>query len=130
MKKVIMTVQPDLHQSASKRRQTSASVAPRVLTKKRKMITRRVIKKLAPASPSPSDSNTNQVTEGTIDVDLDELYPGYKCEAELTQRGTNGLCQIDFLVVRPGQQLELQSHFLIYLPNMKQGALNGSLPKH
>ena len=35
---------------------------PRVLTKKRKMITRRVIKKPAPASPSPSESNTNQVT--------------------------------------------------------------------
>ena len=62
MKKVIMTVQPDLLQSASKRRQTSASVAPRVLTKKWKMITRRVIKKPAPASPSPSESNTNQVT--------------------------------------------------------------------
>jgi len=60
MKKVIMTVQPDLLQSASKRRQTSASVAPRVLTKKRKMITRRVIKKPAPASPSPSEPNTNQ----------------------------------------------------------------------
>jgi hypothetical protein len=59
MKKVIMTVKPDLLQSASKRRQTPASVAARVLTKKRKMITRRVIKKPAPASPSPSESNTN-----------------------------------------------------------------------
>ena len=54
MKKVIMTVKPDLLQSASKRRQASAIVAPRVLTKKRKMITRRVIKKPAPASPSPT----------------------------------------------------------------------------
>src|SRR6185437_9624499 len=62
MKKVIMTIQPDLLQSASKRRQASAIAAPRVLTKKRKMITRRVIKKPAPASPSPSESNTNQVT--------------------------------------------------------------------
>ena len=61
MKKVIMAAQPDLLQSASKRRQTSASVAPRALTKKRKMITRRVIKKSAQASPSPSESNTNQV---------------------------------------------------------------------
>src|SRR6185369_13983579 len=62
MKKAMMTIQPDLLQSASKRRQASAIVAPRVLTKKRKMITRRVIKKPAPASPSPSESNTNQVT--------------------------------------------------------------------
>ena len=58
-KKVIMTIHPDLLQLASKRRQASASVAPRVLTKKRKMITRRVIKKPAPASPSPC--KTNQV---------------------------------------------------------------------
>ena len=62
MKKVIMSVQPDLLQSASKRRQASAVVAPRVLTKKRKMITRRVIKKPVPSPPSPSESNTNQVT--------------------------------------------------------------------
>src|SRR6185369_10677761 len=62
MKKVIVTVQPDLLQSAFKRRQASAVVAPRVLTKKRKMITRRVIKKPAPSPPSPSESNTNQVT--------------------------------------------------------------------
>src|SRR6185437_3400865 len=62
IKKVIMTVQPDLLQSASKRRQTSASIAPRVLTKKRKMITKRVIKKPVPSPPSPSESNTNQVT--------------------------------------------------------------------
>jgi hypothetical protein len=62
MKKVIMSVQPDSLQSASKRRQTSAVAAPRVLTKKRKMITRRVIKKPVPSPPSPSESNTNQVT--------------------------------------------------------------------
>jgi len=62
MNKVIMIIQPDLLQSASKRRQAFAVVAPRVLTKKRKMITRRVIKKPAPASPNPSESNTNQVT--------------------------------------------------------------------
>ena len=62
MKKVIMTVQTDIFQSASKRRQASVTVASRVLTKKRKMITRRIIKKPAPASSSPSESNTNQVT--------------------------------------------------------------------
>ena len=56
-----MTVQPDLIQSASKWRQTSANIAPRVPTKKRKMIARRIIKKTAQSSPSPSDSNSNQV---------------------------------------------------------------------
>src|SRR6185369_2110681 len=62
MKKVIMTIQPNLLQSASKRRQASAIVAPRVPTKKRKMITKRIIKKIVQSSPSPSESNTNQVT--------------------------------------------------------------------
>ena len=74
MKKVIMTVQPDLLQSASKRRQTSASVAPRVLTKKRKMITRQVIKKPALASPSPSEFNTNQVTHLSKPSSLFQTY--------------------------------------------------------
>jgi len=67
---VIMSIQPDLLQSASKRRQASAVVAPRVLTKKRKMITRRVIKKSVPASPTPSESNTNQdAAEETSNVE-------------------------------------------------------------
>ena len=61
MKKVIMTVRPDSPQSASKRRQFSGGAAPRVPTKKRKIFTRRVIKKTTQPSPSPSDSNTNQV---------------------------------------------------------------------
>jgi hypothetical protein len=44
---------------------------------------------------------------------------------------TNGLCQIDFLVKKSqGQQLELQSHFLMYLPNLKLGGISSSLPHH
>jgi len=61
MKKVIMVVQPDSPQSASKQRQTSGSAAPQVQTKKRKIIARRVIKKTAQPSPNQSESNTNQV---------------------------------------------------------------------
>ena len=74
MKKVIMTVQPDLLQSAFKWRQASTVVAPRVLTKKRKMITRRVIKKPVPTSPSPSESNTNQVTHHSKPSSLFHTY--------------------------------------------------------
>ena len=59
MKKVIMTVQSDVLQSASKRRQIFANVAPRVPTKKRKIIARWIIKKTAQPSPSPSESNSN-----------------------------------------------------------------------
>lgn len=74
-------------------------------------------------------SDTNQVAEGPVDVDLGDMYPGYKCEADLTQIESNGLCQVDFLVER-NQQLELKSHFLIYLPNLKQGGISATLPRH
>jgi hypothetical protein len=65
-------------------------------------------------------SNTNQVNEGEIPVDLSGLFPGYKCYSTLTQVGTNGLCQIDF-EVQQNNRLELQSHFLMFLPQIKQG---------
>jgi hypothetical protein len=73
--------------------------------------------------------NTNQIAEGPVDVDLEEMYPGCKCDAQLTEIATNGLCQIDFLVER-NQRLELQSHFLMYLPNLKQGGISATLPHH
>ena len=71
--------------------------------------------------------NTNNVNEGPIDVDLEEMFPGSKCEADLTQVGTNGLCQVDFVLER-NQKLELKSSFLVYLPNMKVGMINKNLP--
>ena len=77
MKKVIMTVQPDLLQSASKWRQTSANIAPRVPAKKRKMIARRIIKKTAQSSPSPSDSNSNQVIPFFWNFFLMHIYSGW-----------------------------------------------------
>lgn len=73
-------------------------------------------------------SNTNQVNEGDIPVDLDQLLPGYKCFSTLTQIGTNGLCQVDFEVQR-NNTLELQSHFLMFLPQLKQG-MGQTLPQH
>lgn len=73
--------------------------------------------------------NTNSVSEGSIDVDIEEMFPGSQCHADLTQVGTNGLCQVDFEVDR-NQKLEAQSHFLIYLPNMKVGGISRGLPQH
>ncbi len=64
--------------------------------------------------------NTNTVNEGPVDVDLEEMFPGCKCTADLTEVGTNGLCQVDFDVER-NQKLEAQSHFFIFLPNFKSG---------
>jgi Tfp pilus assembly protein PilV len=73
--------------------------------------------------------NTNSVTEGPVDVDLEEMYPGSRCRADLTQIASNGLCQVDFLVER-NQKLEAQSHFLIFLPNMKNGGISQTLPRN
>ncbi|HLX69824.1 MAG TPA: prepilin-type N-terminal cleavage/methylation domain-containing protein [Verrucomicrobiae bacterium] len=74
-------------------------------------------------------ANTNSVTEGEIPVDLSDTLPGYKCFSTLTQIGSNGLCQVDFEVQR-NNTLEVQSHFLIFLPNMKQGGISSTLPQH
>ena len=71
-------------------------------------------------------TNTNSLNEGPIDVDLEEMFPGSKCNADLTLVGTNGLCQVDFDVER-NQKLEAQSHFFIYLPNMKVGGISRNL---
>lgn len=73
--------------------------------------------------------NTNSVTEGEIPVDLGDTLPGYKCYSTLTQIGTNGLCQVDFEVQR-NNSLEVQSHFLIFLPSLKQGGISSALPQH
>ena len=73
--------------------------------------------------------DTNQVAEGPVDVDLGEMYPGYKCDADLTQVESNGLCDVHF-TVRHNLQKDLESDFLIYLPNMKQGGISSSLPRH
>ncbi len=73
-------------------------------------------------------SNTNQVNEGNVPIDLKDTFPGYKCDAELTEVGTNGLCQIDFFVAK-NNYLELKSHFYMFLPTLKQG-MGKSLPQH
>jgi Tfp pilus assembly protein PilV len=72
--------------------------------------------------------NTNNVNEGPIDVDLNEMFPGSRCRADLTQVGSNGLCQVDFDVER-NQKVEAKLNFLIFLPNFKQG-ISKNPPRH
>lgn len=74
-------------------------------------------------------SNTNRLDEGEIPVDLEDVLPGYKCEAWLSAKGTNGLGEIDYLVTRDGQ-LELTNIFFMYLPNLKVGGISSTLPQH
>lgn len=74
--------------------------------------------------------NTNQVREGDLDVNLEEMYPGFRCEAALAQVGSNGLCQVDVVVRKQiGSDVELQSSFYVYLPNLQQGGIGGKMFK-
>ena len=74
-------------------------------------------------------SNTNRLDEGEIPVDLEDVLPGYKCNAYLTALGTNGLGEIDYLVERDGK-LEVTNIFYMYLPNLKSGGISSTLPQH
>lgn len=64
--------------------------------------------------------NTNNVNAGPVPLDLEEMYPGCKLDADLEPKLTNGLCEVEFTVTRH-DRVEAQSHFLIYLPNFKEG---------
>jgi len=56
-------------------------------------------------------SNTNQIAEGPIDVDLGDMFPGYKVAADLEQVETNGLCDVEFRMADPKRQAEIHDHF-------------------
>lgn len=73
-------------------------------------------------------ANTNNVNPGEVDVDLSDIFPGYNTTGYVTPRETNGLCQVDFEVDR-NNQLEFQSHFLIFITSLKEG-MSQSLPQH
>jgi hypothetical protein len=87
---------------------------------------------------SPVDANmliselslTNKLQEGSDSGDFGELYPGYKWESQLTEVGTNGLFQVEYMVTAPtirGQN-PVQTHLtaLLWRPNSVAG-LSSSL---
>lgn len=73
--------------------------------------------------------NTNSATAGEIPNNFSDILPGYKCIAYLTPVATNGLCQVDFEVER-NNKLEVQSHFLVFKPDFKEGGISSALPQH
>ena len=73
-------------------------------------------------------ANTNQVSEGRDELDLEDTFPGYRCEYETTEAGTNGLVHVDVVVLRRSDnQPELKTSFFVYAKNFKQGGLSGGL---
>jgi hypothetical protein len=74
-------------------------------------------------------ANTNDVREGSSELDIEELYPGYHCHYENKEIASNHLCQVN-VEVDHNQRLELETHFLMYEPNLKTGGIGKDLPQH
>lgn len=75
-------------------------------------------------------ANTNSITEGDDDVDVDDIFPGYKCRVYKEEVGTNGLWDVEYRVTDPKRQAEIHGHFLVYNANAKSGLSHGNLPRH
>ena len=73
-------------------------------------------------------SSTNNVNEGPVEINLEEMFPGSRCRADVMQVGSNGLCQVNFDVER-NQKVEAKLNFLIFLPQFRQG-ISKNLPQH
>lgn len=75
-------------------------------------------------------SLTNQLQESSDSGDFGELYPGYKWESQITEVGTNGLFQVEYLVTGPSirGQDPVQSHMsvLMWRPNSVAGLSTSS----
>jgi hypothetical protein len=74
--------------------------------------------------------NTNQIDEGTADLDLGDEYAGYKSVVDIAERGTNGLWDVEYDVANPQRKAEVHGHFLVYNPSGKRGGISRSLPHH
>ena len=66
---------------------------------------------------------TNRLTEGALPGDLigqfEELHPGFSCDGEIYQVGSNGLFQIDLAVISTERKghIEGQMSLLLYRPD-------------
>jgi len=67
---------------------------------------------------------TNRLTEGSDSGDFGDLYPGYRWTSDIRQVMTNGLFQVDYVVIRPGggPNSESTMSVLLYRPNSPRGA--------
>jgi Tfp pilus assembly protein PilV len=66
---------------------------------------------------------TNILTEGSVDGDFGDLYPGYKWMYNITQIRTNGLFQVDVFVIHPHGESETNLSVTLWRPaSPAQGA--------
>jgi Tfp pilus assembly protein PilV len=69
-------------------------------------------------------SLTNKFYEGSDSGDFGNLYPGYHWASEVTQVGTNGYFQVDYIVTRPGggANADRRLRAFFYRPDSPAGA--------
>ncbi|MCX6923451.1 MAG: hypothetical protein NT154_09630 [Verrucomicrobia bacterium] len=65
---------------------------------------------------------TNRFYEGSESGDFGNLYPKYSWETETYEAGTNGLWQVDIVVLRQGLQKPVDSMSIyVFSPNSRAG---------
>lgn len=74
-------------------------------------------------------TTTNQVSEGSGEGDFGDAYPGYRYMWNLREVASNDLCQLDVTVQRDtgGNPQQSKMSMLLYLPNLRNGIMDGPL---
>ncbi|MDX1950932.1 MAG: hypothetical protein SFY81_02040 [Verrucomicrobiota bacterium] len=77
-------------------------------------------------------SITNRLTEGPIPIEIvrnfELMHPGFTCSGNITERATNGLFQVDFLItgVNANQKaIESQASILLFRPLSQPSQMGG-----
>ena len=73
---------------------------------------------------------TNKLEEGVAHGDFGSMYPGYSWSREIILAGTNGLFQVDFVVMRPagyGKEQDSTMSIFLYRPESAMGVGGSSL---
>lgn len=81
------------------------------------------------ASLAAELSLTNRLEEGVTTGDFGDLYPGYSWEQEVLLSGTNGLYQVDFVVLNPRAEIDSTLSILLYRSQSSVGGRNGGNPR-
>ena len=67
---------------------------------------------------------TNKLMEGSDSGDFGDVYPGYHWSSDIRQVGSNGLFQVDYVVIAPGNGPHAATALsaILYRPDSPAGA--------
>src|SRR5689334_20825337 len=77
-------------------------------------------------------ANTNRIDPGPADIDLGDLFPGYKTalDCEPYMETNYNLWDVEYDVAEPTRKAEVHGHFYVFNPNVQKGGISKSLPTH